>query len=138
MDHRRAIRPPISSRRNLFHPARRQHALDPKLSKTAVHIAAEESDPKDDLVERDSAGNYSMLAPTTAMKMGVNSVRSELDDETEQENQMIALYGKQNHHWDQAAILEEIKAALQSSLEKKVQSLEHDRWMFEGDGKSKG
>ena len=69
---------------------------------------------------------------------------------------MIVLYGKQNNHWDQAgmlsptqnskrgaaligvAILSEIKAALDSSLEKKAQSLEHDRWMFEGEGKSKG
>jgi hypothetical protein len=33
------------------------------------------------------------------------------------------------------AILSEIKAALASSLERKVQSLEHDNWMFEGDGK---
>jgi len=35
-------------------------------------------------------------------------------------------------------LLSEIKAALDSSLEKKVQSLEHDRWMFEEEAKSKG
>lgn len=31
------------------------------------------------------------------------------------------------------AILEEIKAALHSSMERKVLSLDNDRWMFEGE-----
>ena len=33
--------------------------------------------------------------------------------------------------------LSTMKAALDASLERKVLSLERDRWMFEGDGKSK-
>lgn len=32
------------------------------------------------------------------------------------------------------AVLEEIKVALKSSLERQVASLETDRWMFEGEG----
>jgi hypothetical protein len=43
------------------------------------------------------------------------------------------LYGKPNAHWDAAAAEEEIKAALKSSLRKKVASLEDDKWMFEGE-----
>lgn len=156
MDHRRAVRPPQAARRALFQPptSRRQN---PAHNKSAVHIATEEASPDDDLVERDSNGAYKVNAPSTAMKMGVGAVRSTEEEEREQEEQMIALYGKPNVHWDQAgmflgkeaasmcrtrltetAILEEVKAALQSSMERKVQSLEADRWMFEGDVKSKG
>ena len=39
-----------------------------------------------------------------------------------------------NHADHCTAILEEIKVALKSSLERKVASLEADRWMFEGEG----
>lgn len=46
---------------------------------------------------------------------------------------MIELYGQQNAHWDKEAVEVEIKAALKSSLAKKIASLEDDRWMFEGD-----
>lgn len=46
---------------------------------------------------------------------------------------MIDLYGKPNAHWDAAAIEEEIKIALKSSLKKKVASLEDDKWMFQGE-----
>lgn len=103
MDHRRAVRPPATTRRALFsstttRPLHHPRNPNPK----SVHIAAESPDPSDDLVERDSAGNYKIMAPTTAMKMGVNGVRSAEDEEKEQEDQMIALYGKQNCHWDQA------------------------------------
>lgn len=38
-----------------------------------------------------------------------------------------------NHADECPAIVEEIKVALKSSLERKVASLEADRWMFEGD-----
>jgi hypothetical protein len=57
---------------------------------------------------------------------------------TEQENQLIDLYGKQNAHWDPAAVEEEIKAALKSSLKKKTASIEEDRWMFEGESDGLG
>jgi hypothetical protein len=51
----------------------------------------------------------------------------------EQENELINLYGKTNAQWDVAVVEEEIRAALKSSLKKKVASLDEDRWMFEGD-----
>lgn len=55
----------------------------------------------------------------------------------EQENQVINLYGKTNAQWDMEAVEEEIRAALKSSLKKKVGSLEDDRWMFEGEGEGR-
>lgn len=54
------------------------------------------------------------------------------DEVTEQENQIIELYGKQNARWDPKAVEEEIKAALKSSARKNVASLQEDKWMFEG------
>jgi hypothetical protein len=50
---------------------------------------------------------------------------------------MINLYGKTNAQWDAVAVEEEIRAALKSSLKKKVASLEDDRWMFEGGGEGR-
>jgi hypothetical protein len=47
------------------------------------------------------------------------------------------LYGKPNAQWDAAAVEDEIKAALKSSLRKKVASLEEDKWMFEGEAEIK-
>lgn len=149
MDSRRPVRPAPSSRRALFHAtSTRQKAQHPP-SKTAVHIASETPSPADDLVERDANGNYKILAPTTAMKLGVDKGTSPDEEDKEQEDQMIALYGRNNCHWDQdgertldnwkdpastdagAAILDEIKVALKSSLDRKAQSLDADRWMFE-------
>lgn len=46
---------------------------------------------------------------------------------------MIELYGQQNARWDKDAVEAEVKAALKSSLTKKVASLDDDKWMFEGD-----
>ncbi|ORY09878.1 hypothetical protein BCR34DRAFT_450804, partial [Clohesyomyces aquaticus] len=123
-------------RHHIFHaPSRRPlaHPLSTTVSASALHIPTEEADRNDDLVERDANGNYSMAAPSTSLKPNMG-VQTELEEETEQENQMIGLYGKRNEHWDTAAILSEIKAALDSSLEKKVRSLDNDRWMFEGEG----
>lgn len=72
-------------------------------SKSSVHIAAEEPLPEDDLVERDSAGNYKTVGPTTAMKMSVTGgLKSDADEEADQEKQVIDLYGKESGHWDQA------------------------------------
>lgn len=103
MDHRRPVRPPSAARRALFHSStRRQNPLNANHSKPSVHIASEEPDPQDDFVERDGTGNYKLLAPTTAMKVGISNLTTEADEEADQENQMIALYGKQNCHWDQA------------------------------------
>ena len=51
----------------------------------------------------DSAGNYKTVGPTTAMKMSVTGgLKSDADDEADQEKQVIDLYGKENGHWDQA------------------------------------
>ncbi|PVI07688.1 hypothetical protein DM02DRAFT_608770 [Periconia macrospinosa] len=143
MDSRRPVRPPPTSRRAVFHPSTSQSRRNNPLNtnahpKPSVHIASEEPIPADDLVERDSAGNYKTMGPTTAMKIGVTGgMKGEAEEQDEQERQMIGLYGKENGHWDQAAIMDEVKTALRSSLEKKVQSLENDRWMFEGEGKGK-
>ncbi|KAL1608744.1 hypothetical protein SLS59_001934 [Nothophoma quercina] len=90
----------------------------------------------DELVERTPNGEYAMYAPQTVYKhmaLGLGNGREE-DEEAEQENQMIELYGQQNAHWDKEAVEAEVKAALKSSLGKKVSSLDDDKWMFEGDG----
>ena len=50
----------------------------------------------------------------------------------EHENAIIDMYGKPNPAWDNAAVEEEIKGAIKSSLDKKVASLQEDKWMFEG------
>jgi hypothetical protein len=135
----------------------------------------------DDLVERDANGNYMLAAPNNGVSK-IGSFTAEVDEETgecsprprfrdrlcsmnlmptpicvEQDNQLIAMYGKRNEHWDTAGnaplstgfypwkliisisgLTEEIKAALKRSMEKKVQSLETDKWMFEGEGRPKG
>jgi hypothetical protein len=119
MDQRRPIRPTSTARRGLFHSttSRRHPNPNPLHGPSSLHpshttssnpnarptipIATEEPDPAADLVERDSAGNYTISAPITAMKMGSGGTGAE-DEELEQENQMIALYGKENCHWDQA------------------------------------
>ncbi|KAF2181823.1 hypothetical protein K469DRAFT_713419 [Zopfia rhizophila CBS 207.26] len=142
MDIRRPTRNPNpSSRRNIFNPPPRRPLTNP-LSSTTISTSSlhtpfsEPSHRNNDLVERDSSGNYSMAAPAVNLKAG-GGFRSEQEEEREQENQVIALHGKRNEHWDAAALVSEIKAALDSSLERKVQSLEADRWMFEGEGKAK-
>jgi hypothetical protein len=119
MDQRRPIRPTSTARRGLFHntTSRRHPHPNPLHTASSLHpshttstnpnarppipLAAAEADPAEDLVERDSAGNYKISAPITAMKMGSGGTGGE-DEEVEQENQMIALYGKENCHWDQA------------------------------------
>ena len=117
MDQRRPIRPTSTARRGLFHSTTSRRHPNPLQNASSLHpshttssnpntrsnipLGAEEHDPAEDLVERDSAGNYKISAPITAMKMGSGGVGPE-DEEVEQENQMIALYGKENCHWDQA------------------------------------
>ncbi|KAF2446318.1 hypothetical protein P171DRAFT_483667 [Karstenula rhodostoma CBS 690.94] len=211
MDHRRPIRPPHPAgapRRPLFHasstgsshPSRANSRTTAASKPTTVHISPDDTNnPDNDLVERDAAGNYKIMAPSAAMKAGVAPPISPEQEEKDQEDQIIALYGQNSCHWDQAgrdggcvrrgagalceamerlspgdqdewewdgwgfwdaeariamledtqwgievegfckwtneqAVLDEIKAALKSSLERKVASLETDRWMFEGDG----
>lgn len=46
---------------------------------------------------------------------------------------MIDLYGRKIAHYDEKVVEAEVKAALKSSLAKKVASLEDDKWMFQGD-----
>ncbi|KAF2736954.1 hypothetical protein EJ04DRAFT_139131 [Polyplosphaeria fusca] len=137
MDIRRPTRAPPASRR-LFHTgtAPRRQNMGSQIA-TALRMPSEERSANNELVERDTTGNYAMAAPHNGIGKGA-SLAHEVDEETEQENQMIAMYGTQNEHWDTAGLMAEIKAALQSSMEKKVQSLDLDKWMFEGEGKSKG
>jgi len=119
MDQRRPIRPSSTARRGLFNnttsrrhphpnPLHSTSSLQPShatsshpSTRPTIPIAPSDPDPAADLVERDSAGNYKISAPITAMKMGSGGAGAE-DEEVEQENQMIALYGKENCHWDQA------------------------------------
>ncbi|KAL1793702.1 hypothetical protein ACET3X_008684 [Alternaria dauci] len=153
----RAIRLPPTTRRNIFasHTAqnpdhrqqqhhhhhqqqpRRQNTTAPSIRPDSREIEADIflSSADEDLVERDSLGEYIVKAPTPVYRdMGAGS---EDDDETEQENQVIGLYGKTNAQWDMDAVDEEIRAALRSSLKKKVASLEDDRWMFEAEGEGR-
>ncbi|KAH7087659.1 hypothetical protein FB567DRAFT_525449 [Paraphoma chrysanthemicola] len=128
--HIRPVRPPPTSRRALFHPSTRRQ---PPTSVVRPDTATIFQQPmEDELVERNEKGEYKVDAPNTSYKHLVAMSR-EADEETEQENQMIELYGKQNAHWDPAAVEEEIKGALKSSLKKKTASIEDDRWMFEGE-----
>ncbi|KAK7190172.1 hypothetical protein PSPO01_03893 [Paraphaeosphaeria sporulosa] len=211
MDHRRPIRPPPghpvgAPRRPLFtttsttssQPSRANSRTTAASKPTTVHISPDDpNNPDDDLVERDATGSYKIMAPSAAMKAGVAPPISAEQEEKDQEDQIIALYGKSSCHWDQAgrdgdfvrrsasslfqeldqlslgdqeewerdgwgfwdanariamletkkgieverfckwicdgAVLDEIRAALKSSLERKVASLEADRWMFEGE-----
>lgn len=113
MDHRRPIRPPhpTNPRRPLFntastssaHPSRANSRGAATSKPATVHISPDDTNNRDDdLVERDAAGNYKIMAPSTAMKMAVEPPVSPEQEEKEQEDQMIALYGKSNCHWDQA------------------------------------
>ncbi|KAJ4402306.1 hypothetical protein N0V91_007340 [Didymella pomorum] len=137
MDHTRAVRPPPGARRNLFQSTRRQNptAVRPDTATTIFQHPLE-----DEMVERKPDGDYVMYAPQTVYKhmaLGLGNGRDS-DEETEQENQIIELYGQKNAHWDKEAVEAEVKVALKSSLAKKVASIEDDRWMFVGDADAMG
>ncbi|KAL5393759.1 hypothetical protein PMIN03_011150 [Paraphaeosphaeria minitans] len=116
MDHRRPIRPPPGHpagvpRRALFtttsttssHPSRANSRTTTSSKPATVHISPDDANnPDDDLVERDAAGNYKIMAPSAAMKAGVAPPISAEQEEKDQEDQIIALYGKSSCHWDQA------------------------------------
>lgn len=57
------------------------------------------------------------------------------DISTEQEAEIIAMYGKPQQQWDQEVVDGEIRSALKRSVKKMTAELEDDRWMFEGEGK---
>jgi hypothetical protein len=117
MDHRRPIRPPHPAgapRRPLFttsstgasHPSRANSRTTAASKPAAVHIPPDDPNNRDDdLVERDAAGNYKIMAPSTAMKMAVEVPISPEQEEKEQDDRIIALYGKSSCHWDQAGML---------------------------------
>ncbi|KAH6866337.1 hypothetical protein J4E91_007709 [Alternaria rosae] len=147
----RAIRLPPTTRRNIFAahttqqqqtqsqqpPARRQNQAAPSIRPDSREIEQDifMQPTQDEFVERDDIGEYVVKAPAPVYReMGVGS---EGDEEGEQENEMIQLYGKTNAQWDAVVVEEEIRAALKSSLKKKVASLEDDRWMFEGEGEGR-
>lgn len=114
MDHRRPIRPPHPAgapRRPLFtsastttsHPSRTNSRTNTASKPATVHISTDDTNnPDNDLVERDAAGNYKIMAPSAAMQAGVAPSISADQEEKEQEDQVISLYGKTNCHWDQA------------------------------------
>lgn len=90
---------------------------------------------EEEFVERDAQGEYKIAAPHPVYKnMVALSGAPEEDEESNQDNEVIGLYEKRNSHWDPKLVEEEIRAALKNSLRKKVASIEHDRWMFEGEG----
>ncbi|KAJ8113923.1 hypothetical protein OPT61_g4075 [Boeremia exigua] len=136
MDHTRAVRPPPGARRNPFQSTRRQNPTAVRPDTATIFQQPMESE----LVERAPNGEYALYAPQTVYKhmaLGLSNGRDS-DEETEQENQVIELYGRKHTHWDKEAVEAEVKAALKSSLAKKVASLEDDRWMFEGDSNVAG
>ncbi|KAH6622360.1 hypothetical protein C7974DRAFT_220659 [Boeremia exigua] len=136
MDHTRAVRPPAGARRNLFQSTRRQNPTAVRPDTATIFQQPME----EEMVERTSNGEFALYAPQTVYKhmaLGLGSGR-ESDEDTEQENQIIELYGRKNTHWDTEAVEAEVKAALKSSLAKKVASLEDDKWMFEGDADAAG
>ncbi|KAF1933429.1 uncharacterized protein M421DRAFT_415772 [Didymella exigua CBS 183.55] len=130
MDHTRAVRPPPGARRNLFQGTRRQNPTAVRPDTAMIFQQPMEGE----MVERNADGDYALFAPQTVYKhmaLGLSDGR-ESDEETAHENQMIELYGQKNAHWDKEAVEAEVKAALKSSLAKKIASIEDDRWMFEG------
>ncbi|KAJ4347384.1 hypothetical protein N0V95_005481 [Ascochyta clinopodiicola] len=136
MDHTRAVRPPPGARRNLFQSSRRQNPTAVRPDTATIFQQPME----DELVERTPDGEYALFAPHTMYKhmaLGLGNAQ-ETDEETEQENQIIELYGQQNAHWDREAVEAEVKTALKSSLAKKVASLDDDKWMLQGDSDAQG
>ncbi|KAF2197198.1 hypothetical protein GQ43DRAFT_444457 [Delitschia confertaspora ATCC 74209] len=135
MDLRRPVRhPTISSRRNLFAATlgRRNHTnhhlfMAPDNPATNIQIGEQEQD--DSLVERDEQGRYQMEAPSVGMRP-VIGVEDEMVEEREAEAKVIEMYGKQRGEELDPA---DLKLVLEASLERKVQSLEDDKWMFEGE-----
>ncbi|KAF1915461.1 hypothetical protein BDU57DRAFT_518438 [Ampelomyces quisqualis] len=129
----RATRPP-PSRRALFQTSTSTRRNHPSTSVVRPDTATTVFPPAmcDELVERDEKGQFKVNAPSTMYKHLAMGANREAEEEIEQENQIIDLYGKQDAHWDPAAVEEEIKGAVKSSLRRKVASLQEDRWMFEG------
>ncbi|OAL02434.1 hypothetical protein IQ06DRAFT_303138 [Phaeosphaeriaceae sp. SRC1lsM3a] len=125
----RATRPP-PSRRALFHASTRRQAQPSVVRPDTATIFQQPME--DELVERDEKGQYKINTPSTMYKHLAMGMGRESDEEAEHENAVIDMYGKPNPAWDQAAVEEEIKSAIKSSLSKKVASLQEDRWMFEG------
>ncbi|KAF1974546.1 hypothetical protein BU23DRAFT_553215 [Bimuria novae-zelandiae CBS 107.79] len=102
---------------------------------STVHIPPDAStNPDADLVERDSQGNYKIIAAPAAMRLAIEKPMTAEEEEREQERQVIALYGRSGAWSDQAAVQEEIEGALKSSMSRMIASLETDKWMFEGEG----
>ncbi|KAF2750449.1 hypothetical protein M011DRAFT_474884 [Sporormia fimetaria CBS 119925] len=140
MDFRRATRPPPATRRNVFHAlsSRRQNpsSMSSTSSRSTLLISAEDADRKDDLVERDSAGNIRLTAP---MVQKETAGEEQPDDDTEEREYIKTLYEDYSSKEDTLpqSLVDSLEDALHVMLEKKVQSLEDDRWMFEGDPKSK-
>ncbi|KAH7553252.1 hypothetical protein J3E72DRAFT_241868 [Bipolaris maydis] len=145
----RAIRLNPNTRRNLFaaHTTQQQPPTSRRQNQNAPSVRPDSREiqqdiftqpVEDEMVERDAQGDYIIHAPTPVYKnMGTASIGPEGDEEGENENELIEMYGKPNVHWAAAGIEDEIRIALKSSLRKKVASLEDDRWMFQAESESK-
>ncbi|KAF2012690.1 hypothetical protein BU24DRAFT_465058 [Aaosphaeria arxii CBS 175.79] len=105
-------------------------------SSSTVHINAEDADADDNELVVKENGEYKMLTVDPSFRSGAIYVQMMKDNnKNEHENQLIALYEKQDTHWSDPAIMHEIKIALKSSLNKKLASLDADQWMFGGERK---
>ncbi|KAF1837845.1 hypothetical protein BDW02DRAFT_565567 [Decorospora gaudefroyi] len=134
MDNRAIRLPPTTTRRNIFtaHPAQQPRRQKPRPDQDPPEPTIFQQPAEDELVERNSSGEYVTQAPTPVYK---DMLRDADAEEQGQENELIALYGKPNTHWD---VEEEIRAALKSSLRRKVASLDEDAWIFVGEGSANG
>ncbi|KAF2143025.1 uncharacterized protein K452DRAFT_326207 [Aplosporella prunicola CBS 121167] len=115
-------------RRNLFNSnlSRRPTAASSASGTSATTIqVAEEPAADRDIVARDEEGNYKLETPELSMH-----IRDEEQEEREAANQLIESYRKHQHIETSEP---EFKATLQASLQAKVESLDEDKWMFEGE-----
>ncbi|KAF2004493.1 hypothetical protein P154DRAFT_617038 [Amniculicola lignicola CBS 123094] len=129
--------PGVAPRLRSFFSAPRRPAHHANPTSTSVHIAAEESDPKDDMVEREPSGEYRVAAPCLTSPFNARGTLKGDMDEAEDERRMIAYYqpGSTQDPPIPPGMMVAIKQALASSMERAAASLENDCWIFEGDQK---
>ncbi|MCJ1256827.1 hypothetical protein MMC24_004651 [Lignoscripta atroalba] len=122
-------------RRNLFH-----HHLSrrPTSASTSTSVTTLQDSPRDnnsDIVMRDQNGNYQVQMPSLP---AVDDEQSQEDEgrETEKlEARLLEMYRNRSRQTSEPA---ELLAAVQSSLRRKVASLEEDNWMFEAEHEKAG
>lgn len=114
-------------RRNLFSSNLSRRPTGPSstsaTSATTLQLADEHAEDRD-IVARDEEGNYRLEMPNVGPLP-----RDDAREEREVESRLIETYRKHQQHIEP----NELKATLQASLQAKVESLDEDKWMFEGD-----